>query len=156
MTPITLDDIIIKTDTFLDLHWPQNKWKKPPNWSNPWLMQGTMPGSDKQGIYALLSHNNEVIYIGVGASLGGGIYEGCGLGSRTSRYTRVDKCKQSNSINERHYKPSNEWEERNLLAIATFGFEPEHAYLSYGLEAFLLSEFAPKYNKIRSVRKSNV
>jgi hypothetical protein len=155
MADLILNDLAMETDKFLQLHWPKGLWLNAPNWSEPWFMKGEMPSGAKQGVYALLNNNREVIYIGVGASFGSGIYEGCGLGSRTTTYTRVASNQRGVPIKERRYIPSKEWQNRGLVAISTFGLEKEHAYLSYGLEAYLLSMFSPKYNKIRATRRKN-
>lgn len=116
----------------------------------------SFPVGHKQGVYALLNSYDEVIYVGVGASLGHGVYEGHGIGSRTSRYTRVAPNQRGVPVPERQYIPVPKWRERKLNSIAAIGFEPEQAYLVYGLEAFLPSVFSPKFNKVRSARKSNV
>ena len=155
MNIIPLNDIKTATVEFFKLHWPSINWGTPPVWGSPWRLCGPNPYGKKQGVYALLNNKDEIIYIGVGASLGSGIYQGHGIGARTSRYTRLAPNQKGVSIDERKYIPTPKWQQRALAAIAAIGFTPEQAYIAYGLEAFLLAEFAPEFNKVRSARKSN-
>ena len=155
MTGIQLQQVREETKCFLALHWPTELWTSPPEWNVPWYLQGTMPGGDKQGVYALLGDAENVIYIGVGASFGGGNYEGHGIGARTSRYFEMARDQRGVPVKERRYAPSRAWESRGLQSIATLGFEPNQAYLAYGLEAYLLSKLVPQFNKVRSARLTN-
>lgn len=143
-----------ETKIFFKRHWP-DEWGPKPNWGEPWRLHKENPAGNKQGVYALLNEKDEVIYIGVGAALGGGRYEGFGIGARTSRYTRVAPNQKGIPISERKYVPAPDWQTTGLAAIVGLGFDPKHAYLAYGLEAYLLSQLAPKYNKIRSARRRN-
>jgi hypothetical protein len=157
MSAVKLPELRSATMEFFRLHWPHEIWNHPPDWSAPWHLRGTMPGTDKQGIYALLDQNGNAIYVGVGAAFGGGIYEGCGLGARTARYFRVKKDQKAIAVNERCYEPSKEWQGRDFVAITTLSVERDQAYLAYGLEAFLLSRFETLlFNKVRSARQRNV
>ena len=146
---ISLDSVRESTNEFFKKHWKLDLGE-PPSWNEIWSLTGSMPGHDSQGIYALLSSQLSVLYVGVGASLGGGIYTGHGLGARIKRYVCVAK-----KDVETTYQPKGEWVERGLEKIVTLSFEQEYAYLAYALEAYLLREFSPPFNKIRSARVKN-
>lgn len=86
---VDLAQLHAASDDFFKRHWPHSSWGAPPTWGQIWRFRGAMDGGDKQGVYALLSDRDEVLYIGVGASLGGGTYQGHGIGSRTASYCRM-------------------------------------------------------------------
>jgi len=151
---ITLDDIKVVSDEFFRRHWPSSG-EEVPKWNSPWDLIGTLPGHNKQGVYLLLGEHGEVLYIGVGASLGGGKYTGYGLGSRTGQYFRMAEGQRGIPVKDRQYVPNNKWAERGVSKVVTLGFPQDYAYLAYGLEAFLLRVIAPPYNKVRSARASN-
>ncbi|EMN4466409.1 hypothetical protein [Aeromonas hydrophila] len=152
MLEVTFEDIKATSDEFFRRHWLMSE-SKIPTWNRPWDLVGTLPGHDMQGIYILLGKHDEALYIGVGASLGGGKYIGHGLGSRTNKYTRMVEGQKGVPISEKKYAPRGIWGERGLSKIITLGFEQDYAYLSYGLEAYLLRESKTPYNKIRSARR---
>lgn len=154
MVEVTVEIVKAAADEFFSRHWPVSELRKP-EWNQPWNMVGTLPGHHMQGIYLLLGKSDEVLYIGVGASLGGGKYVGHGLGSRTSRYVRMGKEQRKVPVEKRVYVPSVIWAERGLSKIITLGLSQDYAYLAYGLEAFLLREIETPYNKVRSARVSN-
>jgi hypothetical protein len=84
----SIKDVERETKVFLARHWQIEKLDtdEVPFWSRAYSFQGTCPNQDRPGCYALLD-DKEVIYIGVGASRGHGIYEGCGLGHRLNGYS---------------------------------------------------------------------
>lgn len=148
-------EVLNETTEFFKRHWPHSWWGEAPRWTNPWYFRGTMFGGEKQGVYSLLNSDSEVLYIGVGASLGRGIYEGSGLNSRIGKYCRLAQDQRSAPVPDRLYEPRDEWVERGLVAISTVGFESNQAYLAYSLEAYLLSVLEPPFNRVRSARKEN-
>lgn len=119
------------TTKFFDLHWPSGTPR--PAWSNPWSFESRpLDNGEKKGCYAAII-DDEVVYVGVGAGRGqGGIYEGFGIGSRTSRFWR----KGENG----GYEPTDDWKE--VKALLTIGFD-SHDYLAYALEVFLIKGFNP-------------
>lgn len=151
MLEVTFESVKVATNEFFRLHWPTSE-PQVPTWNSPWNLVGTLPGHNMQGIYLLMGKNDVVLYIGVGASLGGSSYLGHGLGSRTNKYIYVIEGQNGVPISERKYSPKEIWAMRGLSKIVTLGFKPDYAYLSYGLESYLLREFAPPYNKVRSAR----
>ncbi|MAL99667.1 MAG: hypothetical protein CL583_14585 [Alteromonadaceae bacterium] len=154
MTEVTFNSVKAFTDEFFRRHWPVSEAEMPV-WNMPWSLVGTLPGHNMQGIYVLLGAHDEVLYIGVGASLGGGGYVGHGLGSRTSKYVRTAEGQRGVSVADRKYVPKGKWADLRLSKIVTLGFNQDYAYLAYGLEAFLLREIETPNNKIRSARASN-
>lgn len=154
MPIITLDNIKAVSDEFFRRHWPSSE-DEVPRWNSPWGFVGTLPGHNKQGVYLLLGKHDEVLYIGVGASLGGSKYTGYGLGSRTRQYFRMEGGQRGVPVKDRQYVPKKKWADRSVSKVVTLSFHQDYAYLAYGLEAFLLRERETVYNKIRSARASN-
>ena len=135
----TLQDLLDLTKSFFHLHWNSVELGNPPNWSELFSNFVRMPNYLKAGLYAFVK-NNEITYIGVGASKGGGIYPERGLSRRFQSYVKVNKEKNEPYIVDVRLQEARE--------VVTIGFESEHAYLAYGLEAFLISRLNPKYNKV--------
>ncbi|RUO38621.1 hypothetical protein CWE13_02965 [Aliidiomarina shirensis] len=154
MPKVTFDAIKAAADEFFHRHWPSSE-AEVPSWNIPWDLVGTLPGHNKQGIYLLLGEHDEVLYIGVGASLGGGKYTGYGLGRRTNQYFRMAEGQRGVRVKNRQYAPKKKWADRGVSQVVTLGFHQDYAYLAYGLEAFLLREIETPYNKVRSARASN-
>mgnify|MGYP007070654814 FL=1 len=134
------------TNEFFNLHWDEKIIGFPiPLWSAPWKFEGTQPNGNRQGCYILLK-GDEVLYIGVGASIGDGRYEGHGIGKRTNAYTQLGKGQRGVPCETRRYLPSKIWAERGLDGIAAIGFEKGYGYLAYALEAYLISRCPTPYN----------
>ena len=134
-----------ETDEFFSLHWNQGEiGYPPPLWSLPYLFIGSTPNHDKQGVYAFL-RNDEVIYIGVGASRGSGKYVGAGIGARLhGKYLRVKEGGRSIEDLKRPYKLIDEWKE--VDQIITIGFKRENSYIAYALESYLITKLSPQRN----------
>ena len=143
--PITISKVEEATKVFLELHWDRERLsivELPDMWA-PYNFVGTVKYGDQQGCYALMK-NHEVIYIGLGASRGGGIYEGAGIGARLNNHILSwDKTKPA-SIIERIYRPQERW--TGITRIYTFGFPPGYGYLACSLEAYLISRLEPVDN----------
>lgn len=154
MPKVTFDNIQYFTDEFFRRHWSDTE-AGIPVWNKPWDLKGTLHGHHTQGIYLLLGQYDEVLYIGVAASLGYGKYLGHGMGSRTKKYICMAEGQRSVSSEERKYIPQGKWIDLGLSKIITLSFNQDYAYLAYGLEAFLLRELKTPQNKIRSARASN-
>ncbi|MGO5000539.1 hypothetical protein [Oceanisphaera sp. W20_SRM_FM3] len=153
MTSVMLDTVKEFTDSFFEKHWSSHLPTRP-EWNDVWAFIGGLPGGDTQGVYLLMSENEEVLYIGVGASKVGGRYSGHGIGSRVSEYHRMAEGQRSVSLEQRKYIPKGDWAERGLAKIVTIGFTSEYAYMAYALEAFLIRETETPHNKVRSARLS--
>jgi len=154
MDKVTVDNVKKLAVSFFNRHWAISDVSAP-TWNEAWGFIGTLPGHDKQGVYLLIGEDDEVLYIGVGASIGGGRYTGHGIGSRTNKYIRVGEGQRGKSNQDRQYRPVDKWADRGLSKIITLGFTEDFAYLSYGLEAYLLRECKTRFNIIRSARASD-
>jgi len=137
MTLATTEILEELTEDFFAKHWNVDLIDlAPPVWSKLYEFDGSLPNYDKQGVYCFVK-SGEITYIGVGASSNGkGKYAGHGLGKRFQSYSRVR--------NGRHMPIDPRLIEAG--AMLTIGFEPEHAYLAYALEMYLLSKIETKYN----------
>jgi hypothetical protein len=75
-------NIIELTKCFFDMHWYHENGSEIPEWKFDYTWSGSVPYHDLGGVYALLGDNDEVVYIGLGASRGGYIknmvsHDGC-------------------------------------------------------------------------------
>lgn len=151
MKTVSRVDLKKESDEFLKLHWNQEKINielKENQWDwMPWKLSGEIPNGKEQGCYALLSNEN-VIYIGVGASRGSGIYAGCGLGARVTKYFRLIKG-QDCPIGKRVYEPAEKLKGENITEVLTIGFPKHYGYLSLALESFLLNRLETALNVAR-------
>ena len=138
----TLENLKVLTADFFFLHWNETKiGKSSPEWSDRWTFIGSGPNYNKQGVYAFVSNEGMVTYVGVASSRGGGPYRGHGLGARIGNaYVRV--------VSEGVYRP-NDSRLEDAGGLVTIGFEPEQAYLSNALELFLIGRFDTEHNSNR-------
>lgn len=139
MNSSTLSELRVQSKLFFDLHWNEASLGIPPQWSEVFSDFVKMPNYLKAGVYAFV-RGDEVVYIGVGASKGGGIYPDRGLSRRFQSYVKIDKENNTPYIVDKRLKEAG--------AVVTIGFESSHAYLAYGLEAFLISKLNPIHNKV--------
>ena len=70
-----LKEIIKATEQFYNMHWCQSTDTRPFEWNSNWHWEGSVPNHEKPDVYALLEENDEVIYIGLGASRIDGHYK---------------------------------------------------------------------------------
>lgn len=134
-----LENLLAYTDNFFQNHWNEAKLGFRTVWSAIHTDFRQIPNYDKQGVYAFVK-GEEITYIGVGTSRGGGIYRGNGLSSRVMKYCRW--------IDKEIYGPIDE-RLKEAGAIVTIGFEQDHAYIANALEIYLISRLNPKYNFIK-------
>lgn len=139
MSESTLSNLILNTQAFFKIHWNETILGMPPQWSAIHNDFRKIPNYDKQGVYAFVK-GEEITYIGVGTSRGGGIYRGNGLSARVMKYCRW--------LDKETYGPIDE-RLKDAGALVTIGFEQEHAYLANALEIYLISKLQPKYNYIK-------
>jgi hypothetical protein len=138
--PPSLEDLIKISNQFFALHWNGELiGYNPPNWSERYTFKGSLPNYDKQGVYAFVTDDSEITYIGVGTSKGSGLYRGHGLGIRFNRYKKV--------INGVHTPIDNKLTEAG--GMVTIGFNQDQAYLANALELYLLGRLETKYNRNR-------
>jgi hypothetical protein len=134
-----LKKLNIVTHRFIDLHWPQGD--DMPRWSAPWDFISGIPQGDCPGCYAFFDFNGNIIYIGVGASKGSGLYKGFGLAHRLNRYKKKVYGENTN------YVLIEPWREI-VKDVITIGFPDELYYLAYAFEAFLIMNLEPDRNVI--------
>lgn len=138
--PPNIEELIECSNQFFSLHWNAEAiGSNPPQWSERYTFEGSLPNHEKQGVYAFVTKENEVTYIGVGTSKGNDRYRGHGLGKRFQAYTKM--------LNDAH-TPT---DERLVEAggMVTIGFNIEQAYLANALELYLLGRLKTKYNSNR-------
>ena len=139
---ITRDDLREATRRFFAKHWNPAlcDQHEPPDWSEPWELVGEMPGSARQGCYALVE-GGVVTYIGKGGGRGSGGYPECGLGKRIGAYMRRAKDK-GRTDGQRVYEFRELY--RKHTGIMTIAFPSGYGYLALALEAYLIAEFTDK------------
>jgi len=140
-TVISINDVKKETAEFFRMHWNLNI--PIPAWNDKYSFQGAVPDGDKQGCYALLI-NDEVVYIGLGASKGSGIYKEHGIGARLINHVIVWNRSIPAPISERKFKLKDKW--HDITDIYTIGFPSGSGYLACALESFLLSRLNPVRN----------
>lgn len=147
LLPPTLENMDVLTNEFFQKHWNAQEIQNPvPVWSG---LQEVRYGEplryyDKQGVYAFVNKDGEVLYIGVGASRGSGLYKGHGIGARFHRYAKyVDGVYQI--VDDRFRE----------CRVRTIGFEVEQGYLAYALETFLIGRLNTQFNHYRPGSASN-
>ena len=135
----TVGNLAALTREFFTKHWNADAIGcAPPEWSGEYRFIGSLPNHDKQGVYAFV-RGDQVTYIGVGASKGGGPYRGHGLGSRFKAYTRV--------IDDAHTPVDPRLVDAG--AMVTIGFDVDHAYLANALELYLIGRLETEHNANR-------
>jgi len=139
----TIESLNNATSTFLEQH---AKSTKDVGWSTPWRFKGEIPNQAKQGVYAFLNTDQEVVYIGVGASKGDGIYEGAGLGRRLGRVWKKHAITPTDKDGVKLYEPTDRY--KYLDSVITLALDPKEWYLAYALEYYLISELRPEKNKL--------
>jgi len=139
----TIVDILTHTDAFFEMHWPKNSAVSMPSWKTNWSWSGSVPYHDKGGVYALIDGDGEVVYIGLGASRGGGLYKDHGISRRLLAHV-IKTCKEKG---RGHYEPRQKWAE--VWDIGAVGFPREFAYLAPALEDYLIWKVAPSRNSAK-------
>ena len=135
-------ELVSKTQTFFNRHWYGGD--EPPSWSFEWAWTGPVPNYRLGGLYALLK-DDELIYVGLGNSRGGGIYKERGISRRLESHV-VDIAPAGSAVT---YVPKQRWREAGVTQLATLGFPEEFSYLSPALEDFLIGELNPPQNSVR-------
>lgn len=126
---------------FFRRHWCLEQETSVPTWDFSWGWLGAVPNYLLGGVYALL-RKNELLYVGLGASRGGGIYQNRGLSRRLMSHVYL-----RDHSNPTGYVPRERWKEVDV--IGTIGFEPKTVYLAPALEAFLIHELNPPENHMK-------
>ncbi|WP_144439642.1 hypothetical protein [Halomonas chromatireducens] len=145
----SIDALIDSTDEFFRRHWTSCIAHPTPEWKADWDWKGSVPHHDKRGVYALFDEAGKVIYVGLGASVGGGDRTGYGISRRLLAHViTTDKTRGRG-----HYVPQGKWSE--VSSLAAIGFPNEYSYLAPALEDYLIERLAPPRNSSKR-RKANV
>lgn len=134
-----VEDLLKQTGDFFARHWSRELMGPPPEW-HCWetFLHGSVPNYQHGGCYALFA-GDELIYIGLGASRGGGRYVAHGVSRRLMAHViRSDKARGPFAS-----KLLENWAE--TTAIWTIGF-PTGEYLAAALETYLIRELSPRRN----------
>ena len=114
------------------------------------------PNFQLGGLYALFS-GDKLLYIGLGASKGGGIYKDRGISRRLLAHVLEIAPKNS----PLSYVPQDRWKDLQVDLVATIGFPEDRNYLACALEDYLIGKLLTRYcarppntNRCRFRRKS--
>lgn len=142
-----LHQLRVLTHEFFKRHWYMGTEKDYPTWSIEWKFEGEVPDNMYNGCYAWLK-DGEVVYIGIAMNKGMKGYEGHSLGTRISKYWRVNKESRIKGV----YRPSDD-EADKLDSIVTLAFKGKGSdgslnqdYLACALELYLIRVIKPKHN----------
>ena len=137
--------LVEHTAQFFSLHWG---FETPhPEWELNWDWTGPAPNYLLGGLYALFA-KEELIYIGLGASRGGGPYKERGISRRLSAH--VLKIAPEDVLET--YLPQERWLAYGVDLVGTLGFEQENSYLAPSLEDYLIGHLNPPENYIKKVK----
>ena len=143
--PARIERLQQLTREFFARHWAMGEIPgNPPDWSAPWHFRGPLPSADRQGVYALL-RGDEVVYIGSGA----GREAGADLEHGLRHIVRAKRGKRGSLANERPCELAERWAAQGIDALLTLGLPEKYAYLALALEAFLLGDLRPEFNRRR-------
>lgn len=151
---ITMIEVEKATKEFLLLHWNNEQLSNvdlPSTWAS-YNFKGPVPFGECQGCYVLVKNEN-VIYIGLGASRGGGIYKEHGIGARLNSHVLSWDRSVPAEVQDRIYKPQEKWS--GVSEIFTYGFPSDYGYLACSLEAYLISKLEPESNVTKTSSASN-
>lgn len=104
-----------------------------------------MPYHNKGGVYALFDANGNIVYVGLGASRGGGIYMEHGISRRLLAHVIAS----DRSRGAGYYVPRKAWSE--VADIGAIGFPKEYAYLAPALEDYLIGKLNPPRNSVKRI-----
>lgn len=131
-----------QTKEFFSLHWGLNE--EPPEWNYSWRWLNAIPNYQLGGLYALFS-GNKLLYVGLGASTGGGIYKDRGISRRLLAHV-LQTAPKDTSVS---YEPQDRWKAIQVDLVATIGFPAGRNYLACALEDYLIGELNPPENQMK-------
>lgn len=137
-----MNKLITKSSEFFTRHWGSET--QSPEWDFSWAWSGAVPNYKLGGLYALF-RGDELKYIGLGNSRGGGIYQQRGISRRLEKHVLSIAPKEHPS----GYVPQPRWADIGVDKVATIGFPAELSYLAPALEDYLIGELDPIENTIR-------
>ena len=140
----TVEALRRETGQFFRRHWNVDACGcNPPEWrSTPARFTGSVPCHDMGGCYALVE-GGVVVYIGLGASHGGGLYPEHGISRRLLKHAiRQDS--------EGRCEPQTKWS--SVTEIWTIGFGHDLKYIALALEDYLIGSLGPRENAAKKRR----
>lgn len=140
----TWADLLGQTTAFFDAHWNcEQLGADRPTWSK-WetFLEGSVPNAEYGGCYALFA-GDDLLYVGVGISKGGGTYPNCGISRRLMSHVICADKKRGRGW----AKLREQWADPPLTAICTIGFPHERVYLAAALEGYLIRRLDPPRNR---------
>jgi len=145
-TALTITEIRSETVKFFNQHWNEERLGTPPDWKvtrSPFT-HDLFPYHDKGGCYAL-GVGREIIYIGIGNSLGSGQYEGYGIIRRLLHHVlKADPMFRGKGLRVVRDKWS------SVTDVYTIGFHGDVEYIANSLEEFLIRRCRPQRNLSKS------
>lgn len=135
-----------ETEIFFKLHWglPLDI----PRWDYSWKFSGPVPNYLLGGLYALFA-GESLLYLGLGASRGGGIYKDRGI----SRRLMAHVLQPSSGENGASYCLQERWSMLKIDMVATLGFDSSCNYLAPALEDYLIGRLAPEENRLKNMNR---
>jgi hypothetical protein len=134
VTTFTIADLEEATSRFFKMHWNEPAISlSPPSWLGWHEFHGSVPNFQNAGCYALFE-GRSIVYVGLGASKGGGLYTEHGISRRLLSHV----LRRNPTLGKSWYSTRPPWEQ--VTAIYTIGFNSEFAHLSPALESFLIRE----------------
>lgn len=132
-----------ETDKFFTLHWglPLDT----PHWDYSWTFCGPVPNYLLGGLYALFA-GESLVYVGLGASRGGGIYQDRGISRRLIAHV----LRPSSDKAVADYELAQRWVDAGVTKVATLGFPTEYNYMALALEDYLIGKLSPSQNKLKN------
>lgn len=137
-----LEQLKEKTALFFRRHWQESE--PFPEWRFDWDWRGPVPNYRLGGVYSLLA-GDQVVYVGLGNSRGGGIYQERGISRRLEAHV-LDIAPKGSAAS---YVPKTRWQTIGVTIIGTIGFPAALSYLAPALEDYLIGELNPVENSIR-------
>ncbi len=134
--------LVSENQRFFSLHWGMPE--RSPEWDFSWEWCGSVPNYLLGGLYAIFS-DQRLVYVGLGASNGGGIYRDRGISRRLlSHVLKINTNGGSTS-----YEPQDRWKAIGVDSIATIGFPADVNYLACALEDYLIGRLNPPENRLK-------
>lgn len=139
----TINDLIQHSNVFFEKHWDSSSSLQPLEWKCDWQWAGSVPYHDMAGIYALFDSAGDLVYVGLGASRGGGLYNEHGISRRLLAHVIAPDRSRGRGF----YKPKDNWVE--VADIGAVGFPAKYSYLAPALEDYLIGKLNPTRNSMK-------
>lgn len=136
------DELGNLTKEFFLRHWREEALGAPPVWDFSWELRGAAPNGRLGGLYAL-SRAQELLYVGLGSSRGGGDYPDRGISRRLIAHV------VRNAPDGNGYVLRPRWQGLGADSIGTLGFPQEFNYLAPALEDYLIGRLNPLENTLK-------